>query len=113
FVQIHPHVLPDGRRMQAVFQRAIVRAYNGGTEVRGNGTDLVINPSKRDWEDKSDHTKGANTAPLYPNRVLSTAVTYFVGNGTANRVIEGPTADAQTRFPRPIAFGVGDFGPGI
>jgi len=92
---------PPNRRIRAVYRREFVRRYNGGSEFRWNGTDWEINPNLRQWEDAGDHSQGANQRLPYPNRVLGTNVVYFTGTGAA------------TVFPWPIAFTVGDYGPGI
>lgn len=120
---LSPHTLTDARRMRAIFQREVVRRYNGGSEFRWNGTDWVINPTLRNWEDSNDHSRGANTALLYPNRVLGSpnnsaadaprGITYYLGNGQPNVVVTGNHADEQTEFPRPITFAEANYGSGL
>lgn len=87
------------QRIRAVYQREIVRRYNGGREFRWNGAAWEIRPSIRQWEDNADHSKGANRNLNYPNAILGTRVVYFQGAGAA------------TTFPWPITFRAADFGP--
>lgn len=113
------HNLADTTRMQAVFQRAVVRRYNGGSEFIWSNGDFQIQPSSKKFVKSSAHEKGANPRLLYPNKILSTSVTYFTGDTVANRILtdSGPhpltaaDADARQVFTWPIAFGTGDFGP--
>jgi hypothetical protein len=82
----------DQRRMRAVFQRAVVRAYNGGSEFHWNGADFVIQPARFGSRFESGHaSKGANSAVLYPNQVFTpdghgSNVTYFTADGHPNDV---------------------------
>ncbi len=87
------------QRIRAIYQREIVRRYNGGTEFRWNGTDWEIHPSLRQWANGADHSQGANPRLRYPNQVLGVSIIYSVGAG------------ASTTFPWPITFGAGDYGP--
>lgn len=86
------HALNSGvQRDRAVYQREIVRRYNGGREFRWNGSDWEISPSQ--------FLQG--TARLaYPNQVLGTNVAYSVTqpNGTVT-------------YPWPVAFAQADYGP--
>lgn len=123
---INTHVLADARRMQAVFQREVVRRYNGGTEFRFSGGDWMIQPSIK-WTKPAHHHEGPAQGMLYPNSVLGTGVVYYTGDGTANHFItETPASaspadvtaadtalDARINFPWPVAFAVADYGPGI
>jgi hypothetical protein len=66
FNLVSPHVsaLPPDL-IAAVFQRAVVRAYNGNTEFRFRGGTFEIFPT------------GSDPARVsYPNRVLGTSVPY-------------------------------------
>lgn len=100
FALISAHLpAPIDRRIRAVYQREIVRRYNGGREFQWNGSDWEISPSVGRWADSADHSKGANPRLDYPNRVLGTGVVYSVGSGGA------------TTFPWPIAFAAAQFGP--
>jgi hypothetical protein len=126
----------DQRRMRAVFQRAVVRAYNGGMEFHWNGADFVIQPSHfgPKFAKPAHHSAGANAAVVYPNRVFEpdghgAHVTYFTADGNPNDVnfsvhpaqendaqaLAAADADADARilFPWPIAFTEQDYGPGI
>jgi hypothetical protein len=90
------------QRTRAVYQRELVRRYNGGTEFRWNATtsDWEIFPTVARWANNADHTQGANQRLGYPNNVLGTAIVY--SNGAA----------ATTTFPWPIAFTAASYGPG-
>jgi len=66
FALVSPHLsTPPTRRQRAVYRRAIVRAYNGGSEFRFQGGDFEIFPT-------------STSAPrlTYTNLVLGTAVVY-------------------------------------
>ena len=105
---VQPHLPnPVDRRTRAVYQREIVRRYNGGTEFQWSGGTFVISPSKR-WRDNADHTQGPNPNLRYPNQVLGTNVTYFTNAAGQAHVADG----ANTQFPWPIAFTAADYGPG-
>jgi hypothetical protein len=95
----------DPQRRRALYQRELVRRYNGGTEFRWNAqaTDWQISPSLARWEDPNNHNKGPNPRLPYPNRVLGTNVHYFepYPNGTG----------ANTQFPWPITFTPAMYGP--
>jgi hypothetical protein len=88
------------QRTRAVYQREIVRRYNGGTEFQWNGTDWEISPGLQQWAEPADHSKGASDRLVYPNQVLGTGVVYSNGVGAA------------TTFPWPIAFPAAQYGPG-
>jgi hypothetical protein len=90
---------PSDQRIRAVYQREVVRRYNGGREFEWNGTAWHINPSVARWADNNDHSRGANPRLRYPNQVLGTNVVYSTGTGAA------------TTFPWPITFTATDFGP--
>jgi hypothetical protein len=63
---VSPHLSsPPSRRQQAVYQREIVRRYNGGSEFRFQGGDFEIFPTQ---------TSAANI--VYPNQVLGTGLAY-------------------------------------
>lgn len=82
---------PVDRRTRAVYQREIVRRYNGGREFRWNGNDWEISPSQ----------SLQGTARLaYPNQVLGTNVAYSVTqpNGTVT-------------YHWPVTFAQADYGP--
>jgi len=101
-----------GRRERAVFQREVVRRYNGGREFIWNAATnrFVIRPDSQ------------NTARLlYPNLVLgregvqppaggADAIVYFRNGpaGAANRAANPP---ANTNFPWPIQFNANHYGP--
>jgi hypothetical protein len=91
---------PLNQRIRAVYQREIVRRYNGGREFVWSGGTWRINPSLSQWADSSDHSKGANPRLRYPNRVLGTTVVYYTGSG------------ASTTFTWPINFTAANYGPG-
>jgi hypothetical protein len=100
FALISAHLpAPIDQRIRAVYQREIVRRYNGGREFQWNGSAWEIGPSIGRWADSGDHSKGANPRLEYPNRVLGTGVAYSVGSGAAST------------FPWPIAFAAAQFGP--
>jgi hypothetical protein len=100
FNHIHGHMpaVPD-QGIRAIYQRELVRRYNGGTEFRWNGHDWEIFPGLQKWADPHDHTRGANPRLLYPN-LLGTNIVYSVGAGD------------HTVFPWPIAFTATNYGPG-
>jgi len=100
WASLNAHLAHD-QRSRAVYQREVVRRYNGFTEFQWNGTAFVINPTLPQWEDAHDHSRGANSNLPYPNQVLGTHVVYSTGHGAA------------TVFPWPIAFQPADFGPGM
>lgn len=91
---------PPNQRIKAVYQREVVRRYNGGSEFHWNGTDWVINPSLPQWASSSDHSQGANPRLPYPNNVLGTGIAYSTGSGAA------------TTFTWPINFTAANYGPG-
>lgn len=91
---------PLDQRIRAVYQREIVRRFNGGSEFQWSGTAWQIHPSLNQWEDNSDHSKGPNLRLPYPNNVLGTTVTYSTGSGAASV------------FPWPMVFQTAQFGPG-
>jgi len=104
---VSPHLpTPVDQRTRAVYQREIVRRYNGGTEFEFIGGTFVINPSRR-WADNADHTKGPNPNLRYPNHVLGTNIVYFTNAAGAAHV---PDAE-NTQFPWPIAFTAASYGP--
>ncbi len=98
---------PVDQRTRAVYQREIVRRYNGGTEFEFSGGAFVINPSQR-YADSTDPSKGPNLNLRYPNQVLGTGVVYFT---SAAGVADTPDG-AATVFPWPITFTAANFGPG-
>jgi hypothetical protein len=101
FATISAHMpTPANQRLRAVYQREVVRRYNGGTEFQWNGSAWEIHPSLSQWANSADHSRGPNPRLLYPNQVLGTGVVYFRGHGAA------------TVFNWPIAFTSADFGPG-
>jgi len=101
FTAVSAHMpTPSTQRIRAVYQREIVRRYNGGTEFHWNGTDWEISPGLQEWADNADHSKGPNPRLLYPNRVLGSAIVYSTGAGAA------------TTFPWPITFTSTNYGPG-
>jgi hypothetical protein len=97
-ISTHMPAAPN-QRIRAIYQREIVRRYNGGSEFHWTGSAWGIRPSLQQWANNSDHSQGANPRLNYPNLVLGTHVTYSMGTGAA------------TTFPWPIAFTVADFGP--
>ncbi len=97
-ISTHLPATPN-QRIRAIYQREIVRRYNGGREFRWNVSDWEIYPSLAQWANSHDHSQGANPRLDYPNRVLGTGVVYFTGAGAA------------TTFPWPITFTAADFGP--
>ena len=106
---------PPDQRFRAVFQRQVVRAYNGGTEFQwgAKAGAWAIKPSLQ-WADSADHTKGPNANLPYPNQVFAagagSGVVYFTSpTGVPNTV--DPNNLAGTIFPWPITFAAGDFGP--
>jgi hypothetical protein len=108
YTLVSPHLpTPVDRRSRAVYQREIVRRYNGGHEFRYDGGWVIDPGAGFMWEDAADHAKGPKRALQYPNRVLGTGVVYYrSAAGVAN------AADAQnTAFSWPIAFTAADFGP--
>lgn len=126
FNHLHGHILADARRMRAVFQREVVRRYNGGSEFVFHGGDWMIHPSII-WTNPHHHSEGVHGGMLYPNSVLGTAVTYFTGDNHANRIITVTPAtqsaadqaaadtqvDQRTQFNWPVQFNTADYGPGI
>jgi hypothetical protein len=100
---------PLNQRIRAVYQRELVRGYNGGQEFQWNAAASTwqINPSLNRWANPSNHAQGPNPRLLYPNQVLGTNVTYFMGNGIPNAT----NAGAATVFTWPITFTNGDYGP--
>ncbi|MBN1984554.1 MAG: hypothetical protein JW795_23710, partial [Chitinivibrionales bacterium] len=92
---------PLDQRIKAVYQREIVRRYNGGTEFQWLGNAWKIYPSNfLRWKDQNNHSLGRSDRLPYPNNVIGTAVVYSTGSGAA------------TQFPWPIVFNQNDFGPG-
>lgn len=99
---------PLDRFTRAVFQRELVRRYNGGTEFTWTGTTWAVSPSLR-WAQDSDHSQGPHANLLYPNQVLGTGLVYYRdAAGQANRP-DG--ADTQFAYPPPIAFGAAQYTP--
>jgi hypothetical protein len=96
-------------RRRAMYQREIVRGYNGGREFRFIGGNWVINPSLPQWDPQNPTQPYDNL--LYPNRVLGTNVVYFTNpiNNAANNANAGPA----TQFNWPINFAAANYGPGI
>lgn len=94
YEHLHEHLAND-HRSRAVFQREVVRRYNGGAEFRWNGHQFEMHPT-RQWADR-DHTKPNSQLP-YPNNVLGTRIVYVVGTG------------AGATFPA-VPFHPADFGP--
>jgi hypothetical protein len=92
---------PQTRRDRAVYQREIVRRYNGGTEFRRNAgdTDWEIRPSLAQWTNAGTPNQAPNPNLNYPNQVLGTSIVYWTGAG------------ATAVFPWPIAFPAAQYGP--
>jgi hypothetical protein len=99
---------PIDQRTRAVFQRELVRRYNGGDEFQFEGGAFKIHPTKL-WADKDHHEKGPNPNLLYPNQVLGTSVIYFTNAAGKANTPDG----ADTQFSMPVTFTAADFGPGI
>ena len=101
---------PPDDRFRAVFQRQVVRAYNGGTEFRWENNAWVIRPSLQ-WAEAADHSKGPHPNLTYPNLVFAAGgpagVVYYTSKAGAANVADG----ADTVFPWPITFDAGAFGP--
>jgi hypothetical protein len=100
----NPQAAPQVRRLKAIFQRATVRAYNGGSEFLWDATqqDWAIRPSSKSpdpverakWENRNAHSEGANEKLMYPNHVFRRGpvghrgqITYYTGDGQANRIV--------------------------
>jgi len=97
---ISNHLPPNAnQRTRAVYQREVVRRYNGGGEFQWINNAWRISPSISRWANPNNHAQGANPRLNYPNNVLGTNVVYSQGQG------------AQTNFPWPITFQQADFGP--
>lgn len=97
---VSPHLNnPPTRRDRAVYQREIVRRYNGFRE-------FVWNAAAGDWEVHPNVTPTTiagkvNSRFTYPNDVLGTFIRYWQGQA------EKPT------FTWPVEFKESDYGPGI
>ena len=94
---------------RAVFQREVVRRYNGGREFTWTGTTWAIAPPWT-WLDPADPGKGPNPNITYPNLVLGTGVVYFRNAAGAANQPDG--ASTQFMYPPPVAFQAADYGPG-
>ena len=97
---------PLDRRHRAVFQREVVRRYNGGTEFTWTGTAWAIRPPFR-WRDNADHSRGPHPNLLYPNRVLDTSVVYY--RSAAGNANEADGANTQFAWPPQIPLDAADF----
>lgn len=98
---IQPHLpYPDMNRARAVFQREVVRRYNGGREFSWDGHNWVIDPTLARTIGAGE-TLQANPRLPYPNHVLNTHIQYWTGPNNA------PV------FNWPIAFTAANYGPGI
>ncbi|MGZ4649650.1 MAG: hypothetical protein ACXV3A_03830, partial [Kineosporiaceae bacterium] len=101
-----PHPLDQFTR--AVFQREVVRRYNGGREFTWTGTTWAISPPWT-WLDPADPGQGPNPNITYPNLVLGTGVVYFRNAGGVANQPDG--ASTQFMYPPPITFQAPDYGP--
>ncbi len=90
---------PPDQRIRAVYQREIVRSYNGGTEFVWSGGAWKIQPSRPKRKQKPDGSWIANPELRYPN-LLGTNVQYWTGTGTL-----------ESDFSWPIQFTSAMFGP--
>ncbi len=95
---------PIDRRTRAVYQREIVRRYNGGREFVYNGG-WEISPNMQ-WADSGDHSKGPHPNLRYPDHVLHKGVVYFTNPAGAANVAAG----AATVFPSPVVFSAIHYG---
>jgi hypothetical protein len=101
------------RRQRAIYQRELVRRYNGGREFAFSTGDWRINPSLHQLvhDPPPAGPLRPNARLLYANRVLGPAgtapVSYFTGNGVPNDRVHPPFG-----FPWPITFGPASYGPG-
>ena len=104
---VSPHLPAGGpdQRTRAVYQREIVRRYNGGTEFQWNGTDWEITPTVHQWQNANNHSQGPYGNLRYPNLVLGTTIHYYSGYPAGQ--------GANTTFPWPIPFAAAQYGPGI
>jgi len=91
---------PEDQRIRAVYQRQIVRSYNGGTEFVWSGGQWKIQPSLARQIQNSAGNWIPNPRLRYPNQVLGTGVQYWTGTG----------ANASD-FTWPITFTAANFGP--
>jgi hypothetical protein len=88
------------RRMRAVYQREIVRRYNGYMEFMNVGGAWMISPHAANGNQMPQLQNGAPFANLrYPDHVLGTQVNYWTNQGG------GPV------FAWPIAFQEAHFTP--
>lgn len=94
---------------RAVFQREVVRRYNGGHEFTWTGTTWAIAPPWT-WLDPANQALGPNPNITYPNLVLGTGVVYFTNAAGAANQPDG--ASTQFMYPPPVAFQAADYGPG-
>ncbi|MEV6812937.1 hypothetical protein [Micromonospora sp. NPDC051296] len=96
---------PVDRRSRAVFQREVVRRYNGGGEFRREGGDWVIRP-RLQYATPGDPASGPHPNLRYPNAILPQVIYYTNAAGAAH-----VAAGAATVYPWPIAFTADLYGP--
>lgn len=123
YQHLSPHFPPlaqQGQLHRAIYQREIVRRYNGGREFSWNGTAWVISPSLSqtvaNTVDGSANATVPNPSLLYPNHVLPDVVYYTrTANGitTANSGTGAPPGQPAVvfAFPWPIQFLPAHYGP--
>ena len=108
---IGPHApAPLDQFTREVFQREVVRRYNGGTEFVWTGAAFAVQPSMT-WLNPADHSRGPHPNLTYPNLVLSTGVVYYTDAAGHGNAADG--ANTVFRYPPPIQFLPADFGPGV